>query len=63
MVYVFRTIVYHNGCIVRYGVWGGTSGTIYCRLNIGSDCDDVISKGMNYSLWLQINRSHPTTDL
>ena len=63
MVYVFRKIVCHDECIVRYGVWGGTSGTIYCRLRIGADYDDVISQGMKYMRWIQINCSHPTTDL
>ena len=62
MVYVFRTIVCYNGCILSYGVWGGSSGTIYRLIYMGADYDDGIAEGMNYSLWLQINRSHPTTD-
>ena len=62
MVYVFRAIVCYNCCILRYGVWGGSSGTIYCLIYMGADYDDEIAEGMNYRRWLQRNRSHPTTD-
>ena len=30
-------IVCHDGCIVRYGIHGGTSGAIYRRWHMGAD--------------------------
>ena len=46
----------HDRYIVRDGVWGGTSGEIYCRCKMGDDYDDEISKGMKYRSCLQIKR-------
>ena len=46
--------VYHYGLIVRDGVRGGTSSSIYRRWNMGAEYDDEISQGVNYSNWLQI---------
>ena len=28
---------FHDGCIVRDGVRGGTSGTIHCSLHMGAE--------------------------
>ena len=42
MVYVLKKIVFCDGCIVRYGVWGGTSGTIYFHFLIGAYYDYCI---------------------
>ena len=46
--------VYHYGLIVRDGVQGGTSSSIYRLWNMGAEYDDEISQGVNYSNWLQI---------
>ena len=62
MVYVFSKKKLHDGCIVRYGAWGGTSGTYYFLIYMGADHDDGIAQGMNYKQWIHINHSHPTTD-
>ena len=35
-------LVYHDGCIVRNGVRGGSSGAIYQRWLIGSDFDEYV---------------------
>ena len=47
----------HYGCIVGYSVRGGTSGAINFRWHMVADCDDVITKGVNYQRWLQIKQS------
>ena len=47
----FKTLklfFFNDGCIVRGGVRGGTSGAMYCRCNIGGDYNDDIPQGMNY---------------
>ena len=49
-------IICHDGCIVRDGVRGGTSGTIYCHWRVGADYDYDITKWVNYWRWLQIKR-------
>ena len=46
----------HGGLILRDGVLGGTSGTIYRRWQMGADYDDDIAQGMNYRLCIQIKR-------
>ena len=49
-------IVCHDGCIVRDGVRGGTSGGIYCRWHMGADYYYYITQGMNYWRCIQIKK-------
>ena len=44
----FPGIIFCGGCIVRDGFRGETSGAIYCRVQMGAEYDDDITKGMNY---------------
>ena len=39
---------FYYAYIVRDGVQGGTSGTIYCRQQMGDDYDDEIAHETNY---------------
>ena len=41
-------IVRHDGCVVRDGVRGGSSGAIYRRWQIGADYDDYISTALPF---------------
>ena len=45
---------FHDGCILRDVVRGGTSGTIYCFWNMDADYDDDIAQGIKYQQWLQL---------
>ena len=47
-------IVCRDGCIVRGGVQGGTSGTIYCLWYMGADYDDDIAQEMSYQQYFQL---------
>ena len=51
-----KEILHHDGCIVRDGVRGGSSGAIYRRWQIGADYDDHISMALSFRRWLQIKR-------
>ena len=51
-----KEILQHDGCIVRDGVRGGSSGAIYRRWQIGADYDDHISMALTFRRWLQIKR-------
>jgi len=51
-----KEIVRHDGCIIRDGVRGGSSGAIYRRWQIGADYDDHVSMSMAFRRWLQIKR-------
>ena len=43
-----KEIVRHDGCIIRDGVRGGSSGAIYLRWQIGADYDDHVSMSMAF---------------
>ena len=49
-------LVHHDGCVVRDGVRGGSSGAIYRRWLMGSDFDDYIFRSQTHRRWLQIKR-------
>ena len=51
-----KEILHHDGCIVRDGVRGGSSGAIYRRWQIGADYDDHIAMSQTFRRWLQIKR-------
>ena len=49
-------LVRHDGCLVRDGVRGGSSGAIHRRWLPGADYDDDIFDSMKYGRWIQIKR-------
>jgi len=51
-----KEILHHDGCIVRDGVRGGSSGAIYRRWQMGADYDDNIAMSITFRRWLQIKR-------
>ena len=51
-----KEILQHDGCIIRDGVRGGSSGAIYRRWQIGADYDDAIAMSLSFRRWLQIKR-------
>ena len=51
-----QELLRHDGCVVRDGVRGGSSGAIYRRWQIGADYDDTIAMAQTYRRWLQIKR-------
>ena len=51
-----KEIVQHDGCIIRDGVRGGSSGAIYRRWQIGADYDDDVAMSISFRRWLQVKR-------
>ena len=49
-----KEILKHDGCIVRDGVRGGSSGAIYRLRQIGADYDNNIAMAISFRRWLQI---------
>ena len=46
--------IFHDGWIIGDGVQGGTSDSIYCHWQIGAECDDDITQGINYQRCIKI---------
>jgi hypothetical protein len=55
---VIQELVRFDGVPVRDGVKGSNRGVVYRLLQSGAKYDDMVAKSMNYTRWLQINRTY-----
>ena len=47
---------FHDGCILKDGVRGGTSVAVFCYWHMGADYNDDIAHSIKYWRWLQMKR-------
>jgi ABC-type molybdate transport system substrate-binding protein len=55
---VIKEFVLFNGVPVWYDVKGSSHGAMYRILQAGAKYDDMVSKSINYTRWLQIKRTY-----